>query len=42
MVMLIKCALFIELLMHNLLQKSLYKLKYMISKTILTTLQMTY
>lgn len=40
--MLMKCVLFIEFLMHSLLQKSIYKLKNMISKTILTMLQMAY
>lgn len=42
MLMLIECVLFIKLLMHNLLNKPLYKLMNMISKNILTTLQMTY
>lgn len=37
-----KCVLFIELLMHSLLQKCMYKLKNTISKNILTTLQITY
>lgn len=40
--MLMKCVLFIEFLMPSLLQKSVYKLKNMISKTILTMLRTAY